>query len=303
MSDSRIAAVASRQLGLITRAQLVVDLAVSPHTVHDWVRHRRLEPTRRGVYRIAGAPGSWQQDLLAVCLAGGPKTYASFTAGAAVHALAGFDAETLEVTQFEQRPFVTDGVTVHESEVFGPTHVSRVGALPVTSVARTLCDLTAVAPLWAVEKAVDDALRRKIVTLRTLAGVAEDLDGRGRRRCTVMREILEHRAPGYHPGESDPERRLADVLVRAGLPQPVRQHWVTVRGHRYRIDLCYPELGIAIEYDGWDHHKGRQAFDADRARGNDLVVLGMQLLRFTSRSSDATIVDTVRAAIARATTS
>ncbi len=83
----------------------------------------------------------------------------------------------------------------------------------------------------------------------------------------------------------------------------MRQHWVTVGGRRYRIDLCYPEHGIAIEYDGWDFHKGRKAFDDDRARGNDLVVLGMQLLRFTSRSSDGTIVETVRAALARASAS
>jgi very-short-patch-repair endonuclease len=170
-------------------------------------------------------------------------------------------------------------------------------------VARTLCDLTALERSWTVERAVDDALRRKTVSLTSLRRVAGDLEGRGRHRCTVMRDILEHRAPGYHPGESEPEKRVANLLVRAGLPEPVRQHWVNVGGRRYRIDLCYPDLGIAIEYDGWGHHKGRQAFDSDRARGNDLVVLGLTLLRFTSKSSDQTIIDTVAAAIARASRS
>jgi very-short-patch-repair endonuclease len=75
---------------------------------------------------------------------------------------------------------------------------------------------------------------------------------------------------------------------------------VQVGNRSYRIDLCYPEQRIAIEYDGWDFHRGRQAFDRDRARANDLVLLGMQVLRFTSRSSDQVIVDTVRAAHARA---
>jgi very-short-patch-repair endonuclease len=116
-----------------------------------------------------------------------------------------------------------------------------------------------------------------------------------------MREILEHRLPGYEPGESHPEKRIVDVLVRAGLPEPTRQHSVTFGGRRYRIDLCYPAAKIAIEYDGWDHHKGRRAFDADRARGNDLVLLGFQLLRFTSKSSDHTIADTVSSALARST--
>jgi hypothetical protein len=122
-----------------------------------------------------------------------------------------------------------------------------------------------------------------------------------RRRCTVMREILEHRAPGHHPGESNPEKRIAELLVRAGLPAPTAQHWVRVRGKRYRVDLCYPEAKIAIEYDSWEHHRGRQAFDHDRVRGNDLVVLlDFQLLRFTSRSGDDYIVDTVAAALAGA---
>jgi very-short-patch-repair endonuclease len=220
-----------------------------------------------------------------------------------VHEFEAFDPGGLEVTQFGRRPSIIDGVDIHESAVFGPGHVTREGPIPVTSVARTLCDLTAVERPWKVERAVDEALRRGIVTRRGLARVANDLEGRGRHRCTVMREILEHRAPGYHPGESDPEKRIADVLVRAGLPQPTRQHWVRIGGRRYRIDLCYPAAKVAIEYDSWGYHMGRQAFDRDRARGNDLVVLGFQLLRFTSRSSDSAVVDTVSAALARTSAS
>jgi hypothetical protein len=281
----------------------VDEVGISRHTLHEWVRSRELEPVRRGVYRLAGAPESWDQAMLAVCLAGGATTFASFRAAAALHALPTFERRELEATQFGRRPSVMDGVRIHESGVFGPAHITRAGPIPVTSVARTLCDLTAIARQWVVEKAVDDALRRRIVSIDALGRVAAELEGRGRLRCTVMREILEHRAPGYHPGESDPERRIAGLLVRAGLPEPVPQHWVSVDGRRFRIDLCYPELGIAIEYDGWAFHKGRQAFDADRARGNDIVLLGMQLLRFTSRSSDQVIIDTVAAAIARASAS
>jgi very-short-patch-repair endonuclease len=114
-----------------------------------------------------------------------------------------------------------------------------------------------------------------------------------------MREILEHRPAGYHPGDSNPEKRIAELLVRAGLPEPTKQHRVLIRGKSYRIDLSYPEARLAIEYDSWGFHKGRQAFDDDRARGNDLVVLGFDVLHFTSRSSDQAIIDTVRAALHR----
>jgi very-short-patch-repair endonuclease len=269
----------------------------------EWlVRTEKLEPLRRGVYRAAGAPETWLQHLLAACLAR-PGSWASFRAAAALWGLEGFDPDLLEITVPGTSRARLEGVVVHESRVFGPAHYAVRNGIPTSSMARTLCDLTAIARDRIVEHAVDEALRRKLVTLRSITSVADDLAGRGRRRCTVMRDILEHRTPGYVPADSEPEKRIADLLVRAGLPEPTRQHPVVVGGRRYRIDLCYPDLRIAIEYDGWDFHRGRRAFDSDRARGNDLVVLGFQLLRFTSRSSDETIVDTVAAARARATVS
>jgi very-short-patch-repair endonuclease len=118
-----------------------------------------------------------------------------------------------------------------------------------------------------------------------------------------MRSILERRLPGYEPGESAPERRIFDLLVRAGLPTPVLQHRVQLGPRTVRIDLAYPEARIAIEYDGWDHHSTRTAFDHDRARANDLVLGGWTLLRFTSRTTDDQIVDAVDVALRRASAS
>ncbi len=301
MPDSRIAAFARQQHGLVTREQALGVLSLG--TLERWVRTRRLEPVRRGVYRVAGAPESWHQHLLAVCLTAGSNAHASFRSAAAVFELEGFSAEGFEITQFGQRPSVIEGVTTHESEVFGVQHVAVVASIPVTSVARTLCDLTAVAPAWMVERAVDEALRRGLVRLPSLRRVAEALEGRGRLRCTVMREILEHRAPGYHPGESEPEKRIAALLVAAGLPPPTMQHRVRIGGRAFRIDLSYPEHRIAIEYDSWEHHRGRRSFDEDRARSNHLVILGFSVLHFTSKSSDDTIVDTVEHALRRASAS
>jgi very-short-patch-repair endonuclease len=296
-----LAAIGRRQHGLVTRAQALA--VMSPSTLDRWIRARRLEPIRRGVYRMAGAPETWEQQLLAACLAAGPEARASFGSAAALHGFEGFSRAGLEITHFGSRPSPMDGVVIHETSVFDVGHLTRVAEIPVTSTARTLCDLTAIARPWLVERAVDDALRRKIVRLADIVVVAERLAGRGRHRCTVMREILDRRQPGYHPGESDPERRIAELLVRAGLPEPTKQYQVEVGGRRLRIDLCYPEHKIAIEYDGWEWHSGRRAFDEDRARANQLVLLGFVVLHFTSKSSDQTIVDTVRGAIQRASQS
>jgi very-short-patch-repair endonuclease len=63
------------------------------------------------------------------------------------------------------------------------------------------------------------------------------------------------------------------------------------------VDLAYPDARVAIEVDGWDAHGRRNAFDADRARANDLTLLGWRVLRFTSRMSDASILRTIRDAL------
>jgi very-short-patch-repair endonuclease len=193
-----------------------------------------------------------------------------------------------------------DGVIVHDSVVVGRAHVSTVRGSPTASVARTLTDLSAVVPQWMVERAVDDALRRNLVGMRTLTRVAEELSGRGRRRSTVTRAVADARQTGVDPGESDPEARLARLLVSAGLPAPVHQHRVRVGNRTRRLDLAYPESMIAIEYDGWAYHSQRSAFDADRARANELELLGWTVLRFTSASTDDAIVATVSAALLRA---
>ena len=92
---------------------------------------------------------------------------------------------------------------------------------------------------------------------------------------------------------------MAHLLVGAGLPRPVQQHEIRTNGRTIRIDLAYPQARIAIEFDGWTYHSTRGAFDNDRARANELELLGWTVLRFTTKSSDIAIVQTVRTALVR----
>jgi very-short-patch-repair endonuclease len=73
---------------------------------------------------------------------------------------------------------------------------------------------------------------------------------------------------------------------------------VVVGPRTLRVDLAYPDLLIGIEYDGWDSHRVRSAFDDDRARQNPLEILGWLILRYTSASTRASVVDEVTAALA-----
>jgi very-short-patch-repair endonuclease len=72
------------------------------------------------------------------------------------------------------------------------------------------------------------------------------------------------------------------VLTRAGLPPLVAQFRVfDDAGFVARVDFAYPDLEVAIEYDGlW--HGERRAFLADRARLNRLTAAGWVILHVTA---------------------
>jgi very-short-patch-repair endonuclease len=82
--------------------------------------------------------------------------------------------------------------------------------------------------------------------------------------------------------ESPMESRLRLILVLGGLPAPTSQYEIRDRIGNFvaRVDLAYPSLRIAIEYDG-EHHRERWAQDI--VRQNQIIGLGWTILRYTSR--------------------
>ena len=81
--------------------------------------------------------------------------------------------------------------------------------------------------------------------------------------------------------ESPQETRLRLLFLRGGLPGPVAQYRVfDDDGLIGRVDFAYPDLRIAIEYDGlW--HGERQAFLDDRWRLNRLNAAGWVVIHVT----------------------
>src|SRR5262249_34977059 len=144
MSDSMLDAFGRTQHGLLTRAQ--AQSVLSRRQVERRIADGRLIVVRRGVYRMAGSPETGLQQVLAACLAGGAGAYASFRCAAALWGLEQFPRDVVEITVRGDRRARLPGVVVHDSLVGGPRHLGRVHGVPVASVARTLCDLTAVVP-------------------------------------------------------------------------------------------------------------------------------------------------------------
>lgn len=296
MPHKELRVVARLQLGLISRPQAL--LAITQRQLQWALESGELETVRSGVYRFAGTPETWEQHVLAACLAGGPGAAASFRTASWLWRLSGSERpDEIEITVPRKRRARLPGVQVHQTTVDGRRHFTRIGPIPVTTPARTLCDSTTYAPTWFVERGTDDALRRKLTTLRLLTRVFLDLATKGRRRSTIMRAVLDDRLPGFQPGDSQPEVRLARWLTSAGLPKAVQQYRVRVGNKNYRMDLAYPTEKVDVEYDGWETHRVRSTFDADRERDQLLELDGWLVLRFTSKHGRATVVERVASAL------
>jgi hypothetical protein len=150
-------------------------------------------------------------------------------------------------------------------------------------------------PVEQLGSMVDDALRRGVLSLRGLDRVVRHLHRRAPGRSPkALIAVLTDRVPGYHPSGSALEDWVIECLVEGGLQPPERQFKVTIDRRTYYLDLAYPDAKLAIEVDGFDFHRARAAFDADRRRQNDLVAAGWTVLRFTSRSTAREIVEAVR---------
>jgi hypothetical protein len=248
---------------------------------------------------MTGAPVTFEQDTMTACLAAGGV--ASHRCAAALWGLRGCENRVVEVTVVGRRRPDVPGATTHTTRYLDDVDVTERVGVPVTTPARTLLDLGAVEPLHVVEAALEDALHRKLVTRSWLERSLERTGVPGRDGAGVLRCLLRARDPALVPTESALEDALVRLLRRAGLPEPVRQYWITASGRPpVRVDLAYPGARLAIEAQSMAWHAGRADLQMDCDKHNLLVGLGWRLLQFTRqdiRSRPRLTVDIVTTAL------
>jgi hypothetical protein len=168
------------------------------------------------------------------------------------------------------------GSGVHARSMRPQQAVVRVGRWPCTDRVDTALDVIRQATIDDAVVALDRLVRHGMVRLDDVRQAAALLPrGRGSSKARTVAQLTDGQA------ESPQETRLRLVLVHAGLPSPVAQFRVfDEEGFIARVDFAYPELRIAIEYDGlW--HGEREAFLSDRGRLNRLVAAGWIVLHVT----------------------
>ena len=139
------------------------------------------------------------------------------------------------------------GVRVHRTRMVHPDDRIVVDGIAVTSMARTLVDLADVLDELSLAAAVNEAEVMRHFDLRAIERTQARLPGRrGRHR---LRRVLATytEAPGYCTTEA--ERLFLDLCGRHALPPPRR---VSIAG--YELDFYWDDARLAIEIDGATYH-------------------------------------------------
>lgn len=243
------------------------------------LRGRSYRRVVRGAYLPAADAGSLVRRCEAV-QAALPDVLLSHWTAVALHGLPlppGCSAEPFHVTAGPGRrgPRRREVIAHTSGRVLVP--VRRHGLL-VTGLARTWCDLARDGATVAELVVVGDALARRhpaeAARLEAMVGGAGSRRGvRAARRALAL---LDPRS------ESPMESVLRVALVLAGLPAPTPQHVVLHHGFFVaRLDLAWPDVRLAVEYDG-SHHLDRPQWVADLRRRERLEAAGWTVVVLTA---------------------
>ncbi len=99
--------------------------------------------------------------------------------------------------------------------------------------------------------------------------------------------------------DSPRETDLRLLIVAAGLPEPVVAHPVRFDDETLHPDLSYPELRIAIEYEGEHHRTDPRQWDIDIVRERVFREAGWEYIRVTQSTRPETIIRLIRSALER----
>jgi hypothetical protein len=268
------------------RAVSTVALAhrTSARSVGRWLRSGRLVRVFPGWVTVPELADEWLVRAYAAT---------GYTGGALSHltALAAHRVTKVETTRLHvtvpasRRVRSSTWLRIHRS-IQDPV-VVRARGLQATALPRSLVDAWGDAHRARAERRTPElvrgALLRAVRDRRVaVADVAEQVALRpelpGRLRLVELLEMVDR---GSH---SELELfGVQHVLTVPALPRCQLQHRVLLPDGPVRLDAAWPEVKLAVEFDGAAFHGSREARERDLRRDAALSVLGWVVLRFSYR--------------------
>lgn len=276
--DAHIAELAETQHGVVARAQLL-SLGVGREAIKVRLRTGRLHRLHRGVYAVGHRALSREAIWMAAVLFCGPRAVLSCRSAAALWGLRSYSG-AIEVTAPSKTR--SRGDVRRHFAVLPADEMTERDGIPVTTVPRTIFDLSAMEPVNRVEQALRQQERLRHYDALSLAQLLDRYPrhrgNRAAREC--LRRLRD--LPGGTTRE-ELEARFLVFLERNGFPRPRLNAWISVGSHRYQVDCLWPAQKVIVELDGYETHGTRHAFESDRDRDRRLIAAGYRGPRITWR--------------------
>lgn len=250
--DRQLAAVAAGQHCLITLDDVRAAGGGAKHPGRR-VAAGRWEFVFDGVYRLAGAPWTWEARVMALVLAR-RGAVASYLCAARLHRI-GFGTALPEVSIPRGRFHQADGLRVHTSTDLDRCRVVLRNGIPTTEPSRTLLDLGRYIGPTALANAVRSARRQELVDWHDLIECLAAHARKGRHGVKRLRAVIAEGAALEDITETDSELAALSLLREYGFGEPTQQHRVYDADGELQaeMDFAYVERWVNFEVDGSVH--------------------------------------------------
>src|SRR4051794_8684632 len=255
-----LAELAARQHGVVTTKQL----GMTSGAISKRARAGTLHRVHRGVYAVGHARLSEKGAFMAAVLAAGEHAVLCGLSAAVLWQAWRRKVHEIHVlVPRDRRPY--PGFRIHTTRHLHPSDITTHDGIPVTTIARTLVDLTDTLTTHQLANVIHEAaFRNRFNRQATLAAMTR---ANGRRNLNRLAEALKAEGAGTR---SHAEDRFLELI--ADLPQPK----VNTKIAGLEVDFAYDDL--MIEIDGPGHNRPRTRRE-DAARDAALRRAGYEVIR------------------------
>ena len=254
----------------MTIAQLEA-AGLSEATVRARVMRGVLHRKYVGVYAVGHAKLSQEGEWMAGVLAAGDGAFLSHRSAAALSVIWNGPTRITEVLAPRgRRP--KGPVLVRTYRRLDPADVTVRNGIPVTTVARTLVDLTDVLEAHDLANVIHEASYRGLFDLAETCAAMERANGR--RNLKRLEAAI-----AIHLGGSAGTKSRAERLFRKLVKPEEPLGNVIVEG--IEVDFLFPERRLVVEIDDPNHGRARSTRE-DALERRVLEAAGYTLLRFTN---------------------
>lgn len=263
----------------------MTDRGVPGTTITSRIKTGFLFPVFPGVYSVGRSELSMQGLWMASVLAAGPGAVLAGRSAATAWGFmdhrttvdvlskgrGGGKKSLLPVSHSRTWPYLF----IHRVRRLHRQDIRELDGIPITSPSRASLDLAGLVPPRQFDHAFMEADRLQLLDDNDLSRLA--LECRGRGGGERFRHMVSLRNPDIGRARSILEGIFMELARDLERPE------VNVEVQGKEMDFVWREKSVIVECDGWEFHRGREAFEQDALEDVRLRSAGWTVLRLTWR--------------------